>query len=192
MWKLTDFGFTSEAMSTAKTMLHARGTPGYRAPELFSDQKPQFSNRYNIWALSCILHELTTGCSVVANDYETYRFTSGSLKLSIDLPYGDQEFWQHPVSKFLHDLLSKKAHEQPTASQVALQTSIYSLLLHVPEVQLTLFNRPGYLLYDERNGHMPRCSTAAEGLLSLALAHSRQEPEGMYWFIIDSSNDWGG
>jgi Protein kinase domain/Ankyrin repeats (many copies) len=186
-WKLTDFGFTSEAMSTAKTTLYARGTPGYRAPELFSDQKPQFSNRSDIWALGCILHELSTGRSVFANDYETYRFTSGTLKLSIDLPYGDQEFWQHHVSKFLHDLLSKKAHERPTAAQVSLRTSVYSsvhsIILGRPEFQLGALKSPGYLPYDEWNGLMLRCSTAAEGLFSLALEHLRQEQE-IYRLLI--------
>lgn len=171
-------------MSTAKTTLYARGTPGYRAPELFSDQKPQFSNRSDIWALGCILHELTTGRPVFANDYETFRFTSGALELSIDLSYGDEEFWQHHVSKLLHNLLSKKARERPTAAQVCLRTSIYSILQAIPKAHGALFNRPGYFQYDMWNGRMARCSTAATWLFSLALTYPRPEQEEMNWFLI--------
>jgi serine/threonine protein kinase len=61
VWKIVDFGVTSEATSSrAIPTIHARGTGGYRAPEILNES-PVFTNKVDIWALGCIFFELYTG-----------------------------------------------------------------------------------------------------------------------------------
>lgn len=75
-WKITDFGFTSDGMSSAKTTLYGRGTTGYRAPDLLGQdsERPRFSNRSDIWALGCILHEIITGRPLFMHDFATFEY----------------------------------------------------------------------------------------------------------------------
>lgn len=48
LWKITDFGLCSDAMSkNAKPTIFARGTPSYRAPELLREE-PAFTNKVDI------------------------------------------------------------------------------------------------------------------------------------------------
>ena len=72
-WKLADFGLTSESIHTIPHTTEARGTPGYRAPELLEPDGNEVYIRYDasvdIWALGCILHELVTGKKLFSNDW---------------------------------------------------------------------------------------------------------------------------
>ena len=131
VWKLTDFGFTSEALSTAKTTLNQRGTPGYHAPALFDSEKPQFSNRSDIWALRCIIHELATGRAVFTNDFETYQYALGSIEIHLDVSRNSQ-FWHHHVSETICDMLSREAHPRPDAKQLSQRMSVYATILGIP------------------------------------------------------------
>jgi serine/threonine protein kinase len=78
---LADFGITSELKNTSAETIHARGTPGYRAPELL------FSERYDvkvdIWALGCILHELVTGKKPFANDWSVIQYRESTTSISL-------------------------------------------------------------------------------------------------------------
>ena len=77
-WKLTDFGLTSEASSNGLQNTEAsRGSTGYRAPELLRDNAT-YSNKVDVWALGCILHELVTGQKLFLSDpvaFQQYDIT---------------------------------------------------------------------------------------------------------------------
>src|SRR5271169_6862808 len=75
VWKLADFGFTSEATSTTlQTSVDGKGTPGYRAPELVRSSK--YNNKTDIWSLGCILYELAVGQKAFPDDFATFTYTT--------------------------------------------------------------------------------------------------------------------
>lgn len=69
-WKIADFGLTRDGTSErAHTTRYARGTAGYRAPELLQAAKHQFTNKVDIWAIGCILFELASRRKAFADDF---------------------------------------------------------------------------------------------------------------------------
>ena len=69
IWKITDFGFTSEGSSRRiQYSSNSRGTSGYRAPELLQDERGSFNNKVDIWAMGCILFELAAGKKAFESD----------------------------------------------------------------------------------------------------------------------------
>jgi serine/threonine protein kinase len=129
-WKLTDFGFTSEGISSAKTTLYGRGTSGYRAPELldFRPGKIQFSNRSDIWALGCIFHEIIHGRRLFENDFETFKYKESSeTELTLTYSFGNV-FWDSVFSEWAKHLLSKVASARPTAKQAYNVLATYAIL----------------------------------------------------------------
>jgi hypothetical protein len=70
VWKIGDFGLTTEASSTRNRITRdARGTPGYRAPELVvPDGTCGFSSKSDIWSIGCLLYELATRKPAFASD----------------------------------------------------------------------------------------------------------------------------
>jgi hypothetical protein len=97
LWKLADFGLTSEGTSINFRMTEdARGTPGYRAPELLLEDNYGYTNKVDIWAMGCILHELVLGVKPFASDFavlEHYR-----SKCQIDLHFYNT-FQQESIKK---------------------------------------------------------------------------------------------
>lgn len=86
MWKLADFGLTSEGTSNdAQKTQHARGTGGYRAPELLVEDAAVYSKKTDIWTLGCILHELATNSKLFFSDFATHEYYSrNALTLSVN------------------------------------------------------------------------------------------------------------
>jgi serine/threonine protein kinase len=92
-----------------------RGTEGYRAPELRTDN-PVYSTKTDIWALGCVLHELAFGQPAFRDDWAASDYGRSNKKLEIptnDLRWDDsdkvalttmlertlavQEFWRPPA-----------------------------------------------------------------------------------------------
>jgi serine/threonine protein kinase len=68
-WKLADFGTASKATSKRlHTTRYARGTTCYRAPELLNDDA-RVNNKADMFALGCILFEVTTGRKLFPDDW---------------------------------------------------------------------------------------------------------------------------
>src|SRR5438105_8415469 len=83
LWKIADFGTTSEATSKQFcTTPYSRGTSSYRAPEILDQQNPKYNNKADIWALGCIIYEVFTGARAFSSDLAvfTYKFQQ-ELKL---------------------------------------------------------------------------------------------------------------
>ena len=88
VWKLADFGFTSEGSSrTLQTSDDRRGTSGYRAPELLTFV---YNNKVDIWSMGCILYELAVGKKTFNSDYvpSEYQIPESTLQ-TLDDNFGD-------------------------------------------------------------------------------------------------------
>jgi eukaryotic-like serine/threonine-protein kinase len=134
LWKLTDFGFTTEGMSTAMIVSKdGRGTSGYRAPELLGEVC-EFNTHSDIWALGSILHELITGRRVFVHDWATSTFYAQSEveKLPLQLSHLSK-FWQDETFDCLNDLLSKSASQRPSAGYVLERLTTYAIYLDSPD-----------------------------------------------------------
>ena len=74
----------------AHTSAYARGTSGYRAPELVKDF--HYTNKVDIWALGCILYELVFRKKTFDNDMAVLSYALSKQELKI--PAGPLGF--HP------------------------------------------------------------------------------------------------
>lgn len=77
LWKIGDFGITTEGTSRRECQTkEARGTAGYRAPELLGEF-PTFSNNVDIFAL------VTDGRNTFKSDWDVHDYkTRNQLDLS--------------------------------------------------------------------------------------------------------------
>ena len=83
-WKLADFGSAAEATSKSlHTTRDRRGTASYRAPEVLEDFNASYNNKADIFALGCILYEITTGQKLFKSDWAVREY---SLKENIASP----------------------------------------------------------------------------------------------------------
>ena len=62
----------------------ARGTTGYRAPELMRDN--QFSKMTDIWALGCILYEMCMRTRAFPSDWHTLVHADSNTPMNISIP----------------------------------------------------------------------------------------------------------
>src|SRR5271154_1218227 len=69
-WKIADFGISVECTGVQPyTTVDARGTSGYRAPELATEiGKQVYTHKVDIWAVGCILYELALGKKAFIDD----------------------------------------------------------------------------------------------------------------------------
>lgn len=86
-WKIADFGLAAQGTSRhAQTTRYARGTDGYRAPELM--QYPQtYNNKVDIWAYGCIAYELVVKRRAFEADWKTMQYALAGGKPQLTLPF---------------------------------------------------------------------------------------------------------
>ena len=66
---MADFGTASQATSKRlNTTRDARGTQGYRAPEILDNFNARFNKKSDIFALGCIVYEVVTGAKLFESD----------------------------------------------------------------------------------------------------------------------------
>jgi serine/threonine protein kinase len=92
-WKITDFGTATEATSKHfNTTRYPRGTACYRAPELIRED-PKYNNKVDIWALGCILYEISTGYKLFSSDFAVLECSSaGAIKFPVAWVTPDNAF----------------------------------------------------------------------------------------------------
>ena len=128
-WKITDFGLTAEGGSKkANTTVYARGSSGYRAPELIEDEHRTFTNKVDIWALGCILFEIFSGKKAFANDFMIFDYRQRGKKLQFDR--ADQHSTDNSRDS-LNEILDNMLEIEPSARKTAedFHTEFLSLLL---------------------------------------------------------------
>jgi serine/threonine protein kinase len=146
-WKIADFGLSAKAESKrAYTTVYSRGTSCYRAPELLAEHAA-FTNRVDIWALGCILHELATGKVAFHQDWAVREYFYSAVELPISLP-SLPSFFVHHLAECIHDMLCRDWNHRPSASDVCLLFLSYSRLLNFP-IASTLINAKAYPSYLE-------------------------------------------
>lgn len=133
VWKIADFGLSAEATSQhPQTTLFATGTPSYRAPELLVED-PKYTNKVDLWALGCILFELTTGKKAFAGDWAVHEYrispyerlpTDILLTLSI-LP----DVLNEHICGILNQLLDKNWKRRPRSAETSRTFHFYGILL---------------------------------------------------------------
>ena len=104
---------TSEATANRLlTTTKARGSPGYRAPEVDLDSK--FSNKVDIWSAGCVLHELAAGRPAFCSDREVvlHYLQNNTFEISVD---GLGEKAKSYISDAVSRMLAKEPASRPTA-----------------------------------------------------------------------------
>ena len=126
LWKVADFGLTVEGTShRAHTTNFSRGTSGYRAPELLTEENGRrtYSNKVDIWAVGCIMFEIITRRKAFAEDYASQMYSQGlggyanTLRIQFDsatVPDSIKEF----VWTLIHNMLDVNPLKRPKASQL--------------------------------------------------------------------------
>lgn len=117
-WMLADFGITSHATTDqANPTMYARGTGGYRAPELLS-LPAVFTNKVDIWALGCIFYELFSfGKKAFADDFavQAYRLSTSKPVTIINRisPISILARMAGSDNLFLSQMLAREPGERP-------------------------------------------------------------------------------
>jgi serine/threonine protein kinase len=62
----------------AHTTAFSRGTAGYRAPELLDEDDAKYTNKVDIWAFGCIVHELVFRTKRFVNDLAVSRYAEAA------------------------------------------------------------------------------------------------------------------
>jgi len=116
VWKIADFGISSEGTSrNAVTTIFGRGTGGYRAPELINQSA--FTNKVDIWALGCILIELTTGQKAFKEDWDvrTYLMSpSDTAPWVLEVP----ALLRPHSDEMIEELLHRDHQRRPRAAEL--------------------------------------------------------------------------
>lgn len=128
-WKIADFGISSQATSKhAVTTRSARGTGGYRAPELFKDLAT-FTNKVDIWALGCILFELTTGKKAFEDDWSARDYYVSTSGLQVSFPQVPKILQLH-LLEIIHELLQRNQQQRPRVADLCPIFHSYCPFLH--------------------------------------------------------------
>lgn len=120
VWKLADFGLTSEAAGTIQTS-KSRGTEGYRAPELLLShpgKKAAYNNKVDIWSVGCILFELAVCQKAFFNDFATLQHQLSTKALDIPLDESFSEQCKKPINRNILSMLALKSLSRPSAADI--------------------------------------------------------------------------
>jgi serine/threonine protein kinase len=130
-WKIADFGLTAQGGSQkANTTVYARGTSGYRAPEMIREEHQTFTNKVDIWALGCLLFEVFSGKKAFAGDGAVLEFCLLGQKLPV------RRFDERLEWDALDEILGNMLEVEPSARKSAeyFHTEFSSLLLQLQRV----------------------------------------------------------
>lgn len=116
-WRLADFGFTSRGTATRmQNTTWARGTEGYRAPELLRNK--QFNNKVDIWSMGCILYELAANRRRFMFDYDVIVYYVNNTQLAVGLNgfFGEQD--RVVLSKRFVRMTEREPDQRPSAATI--------------------------------------------------------------------------
>eukprot|EP01134_Creolimax_fragrantissima_P001809 CFRG1809T1 len=105
--KVCDFGFAKQTFLGKQTMNQKKGTPGYIAPEILSNQL--YDAKADIWSLGCIFYVLLGGYQPFV-DANAPMDAKSDKELEERMKKGEYEFhaeWWTEVSEDAKDLIRK-------------------------------------------------------------------------------------
>ena len=128
-WKLMDFGISAPLKTNGLTTEFSRGTSGYRAPELLNDN-PRFTKQVDLWALGCIMYEMSYGKLPFSLDFAFIMYAQSSDQI-IMLDKVCTKFCDYHQACLLRQLLCRDWKERPEISDVCwLLRSYLSVTTH--------------------------------------------------------------
>ena len=90
---------------------------GYRAPELLAEP-PTFNDRADVWALGCILYELTVHKKPFTSDFAVREYKTNRLKLSIPFEEALEPQTRMILTTLIHAMLCFNSKQRPTANVI--------------------------------------------------------------------------
>jgi serine/threonine protein kinase len=136
VWKIADFGLALEGTSRGvNTTRYARGTNGYRAPELIKDDST-FNNKVDIWALGCITYELATRRKAFDSDWNIMAFVSGGgLSSRPELePTSLDDRSKFYLQEIINSMLAIELWKRPSASDLLKAMAFLNELLGIDAI----------------------------------------------------------
>ena len=107
--------------------LGGRGTASYRAPELLNES-PVYTRKVDIWALGCILFELSTTKKAFRGDWHVREYAVAKQTLQFDPIIPLAKGWPFPTYECIHDLLQLDWSQRPKASFILHRVRSYQKL----------------------------------------------------------------
>jgi hypothetical protein len=119
VWKLADFGLTCETTSkTFESTELARGTPGYRAPELLKEGEYKYNTKADIWAMGCILFELVVGKKQFSSDLAVIEHYRSERDVDVSTSITFSEASMNQFSHVIGELLQFDPKARPSAQNL--------------------------------------------------------------------------
>jgi len=148
VWKLADFGLSSEGSSKRNLPTkYSSGTPGYRAPELLdSEGNPAtYNNKVDLWAMGCIFYELATSIRPFKSDWDVlnHRFSKRNMEVVLDDSF-DITGSITAITEHIVEMLQIDPSDRPSASFLSekfdqqLQPTHHNVLLMTVTDSVTL------------------------------------------------------
>jgi serine/threonine protein kinase len=101
----------------------ARGTAGYRAPELLGDAKATFTTKADIWAIGCVLYRLVSGRKAFDDDWYAKSWSISGDPLAFlggDPGPGSYKFSEEsPGNAFLETVITSMLMPEPAKRPTA-------------------------------------------------------------------------
>jgi serine/threonine protein kinase len=134
LWKITDFGITSEATSKRAITSHqGRGTDAYLAPEMIGDSG-RYTTKVDIWALGCILYELINREKAFKNVWAVLEHDKSAMSMEIGVDESPQILRSH-LSELVGELLHRNPEQRPQIADVCLIFKSYCTSFHQLSVE---------------------------------------------------------
>src|SRR5438270_6912930 len=118
VWKLADFGLTCETTSnTFERSEFARGTTGYRAPELLNTGNYKYNTKVDMWGMGCILFELVVGRKPFSSDWAVRAHFQSGKDIDVDTSTSItfSKACMNQFSHIIRDLLQLDPKSRPSA-----------------------------------------------------------------------------
>jgi serine/threonine protein kinase len=117
-WKIGDFGLTVSGTSKNPiTTNEARGTTCYRAPEIVKELST-YNNKVDIWAIGCIVYELTTERRAFTNDLDVVGWGNTDQEKTIPTDIILDNIPKQFISQIVRKCLRAEPNERPTAKSI--------------------------------------------------------------------------
>jgi serine/threonine protein kinase len=113
VWKIADFGLTTEGTGSRGYPTRGGGSPGYKSPELL--QHEFVTMKSDIWALGVILHELACGASPFKSEFSIFKNEKLNVKLVPDLA---DESLKRCIPQMINTFLEIEWWKRPTAREI--------------------------------------------------------------------------